>query len=203
MGGAPSNQDWSGTNEEMAELMMPLYYVKNSTVVDEDITKAEACWRRILDASAPGYQDYVRLQGSGACDSATAWFTKTFYSRLFDVNPSATALFKGSAESQTKVLVAIVATALGQLRDPAGFHKTLETLAHVHVKRGVKGVQFGIAGDVLLWSFSVALKDDFTPELREIWVRLYSSMLKGLVPIAIGDERELYRQMKAQEKKAK
>lgn len=201
-GGQSSPQEWKGTNEEMAELMMPLYYIRNAEISSGELIHAETSWTRIVDGQSPGYLDYKSKHGeSSAADTPKTWFTKKFYGRLFDVNPSAQSLFRNSIEQQTKVLEAIISTALNCLRDPIQYQKTLEMLAHVHVKRGVKGVQFAIAGDVLLWSFAAALVGDFNDYLRTIWVKLYSRMLSFIVPTAIGDERALYKAEKKHRKK--
>mmetsp|Transcript_21808 Transcript_21808/g.21978 ORF Transcript_21808/g.21978 Transcript_21808/m.21978 type:complete len:218 (+) Transcript_21808:123-776(+) len=202
MGGSSSSTDWRGTNEEMASMMMPLYYIKECAAVEEDIRMGSETWQKITDGTCKGYLEY-KASVTGECDPPLLWFTNVFYTRLFDVNPAAKSLFGNDVKSQTKVLAAIINTALNQLRDPSTYEKTLENLAHVHVKRGVKGVQFGIAGDVLLWSFLQALKDEFHEDSRIVWTKLYSFMLKTLLPVAIGDERDLFRNMKAHEKKKK
>lgn len=202
MGGIHSTkQEWRGTNEEMADLMMPLYYIKDAVLNTGELTLAESTWKTVVDGEALGYLDYRTKHGDSNLDIPKTWFTKKFYGRLFDVNPSAQSLFTNSIAQQTKVLEAIVSTALSCLKDPIHYQRTLEALAHVHVKQGVKGVQFAIAGDVLLWTLNVALLTGFTDELRTIWTKLYSRMLKFIVPTAIGDERALFKAEKKQRQK--
>ena len=199
-GGASTSVDeWRGTDQELAELMMPLYYVRNVVVTEDDISKASSGWNMILEGRAESFIEYRNSLSNGS-ESSIEWFSNVFYGRLFDVNPSSRKLFKENASTQARVLQAIISTALSQLHDPTTFGKTMTQLAHVHVKRGVKAVQFGIAGDVLLWSLAHSLRSVWTDDMRQSWVKLYSGMLKALVPVAIGDERINYRKSKRNEK---
>jgi len=206
MGGGPSyktSNEWEGTNEQLADMLMPLYYVRNVVVTSDDIDRAKASWQLIIDGNIPAFEPVysnnsliLHSEPLKPIESCISWFTNIFYSRLFDVNPASKILFKDSMSSKTKVLNAIINTALSQLIDPIYFVETLTHLAHAHVQRNIKGVQFGIAGDVLLWSFKTALGPLYDDDLHWSWTKIYSAMLKVIVPIAIGDERDIYRKNK-------
>ena len=176
------------SDEDIAALMMPIYYVSDSTVAEVDISNAKLCWKIIANGSSPVYKAYKDSTGPPALESLQ-WFSQLFYQRLFDVNPSARPLFKNSIEVQGRVLIAIISTALSQLKDPVGFNGTLVNLAHVHVTRGVRATQFGLMGDILFWTLRTTLGEIFTDEYRLSWVRIYSRMLKIILPTMIGDER--------------
>ena len=198
MGGTPSapvQVAETNTDEEIAALMMPMYYVENVVVTEGDISHARQSWKIVANGSSPIYKAYKESTGSDV--ESLKWFSALFYERLFDVNPSARPLFKNSIEVQGRVLIAIISTTLSQLKDPLGFNATLVSLAHVHVLRGVKSTQFGLMGDILFWTLSTTLGALYTDEVKYAWIRIYSRMLKVIIPCMVGDERKALKAAKA------
>lgn len=175
------------TEEELTDLMMPPYYIKDVVVDDDDIILARISWRMIIEGSSPAF-NAIKSTPEFECSSCLTWFYDSFYKRLFDVNPSARPLFKNNIQSQGRVLMGIISTALNQLRDPDSFAVMLVSLAHVHSKRGVRGMQYGIIGDVLFWTLSLCLGDAYDPLTAIAWHKIFSYMLKIIVPVAVDDE---------------
>jgi len=175
------------SDEEIASLIMPIYYINDAVVTENDISNAKSCWKIAANGKSPAFKAYKASTGSQT--DSLQWFSNIFYQRLFDINPSVRPLFKNSIEVQGRVLVAIISTALSQLKDPIGFNGTLINLAHVHVARGVRATQFCLMGDIILWTLHNTLGDIFTEEHRLSWIRICSRMLKIAIPVMIGDER--------------
>jgi hypothetical protein len=42
------------TESELVNLMMPVYYLKDETVSEDDLAVAKKTWNMILDGTAPG-----------------------------------------------------------------------------------------------------------------------------------------------------
>jgi hemoglobin-like flavoprotein len=57
---------------------------------------------------------------------------------------------------------------------------------------GVISSQYGIVGEVLLWSLAKVLGPKFDSAAKQSWVTLYSVLLKTIIPAAIEEERRLW-----------
>eukprot|EP01041_Mallomonas_annulata_P011805 gene11805-24736_t len=188
MGSGPSIMPRELNAEELTNLMMPPYYIRNVIVTDNDIILGRASWKKVADGSSASYmaeKDKPDFQAA----SCLTWFYDSFYKRLFDVNPSARPLFKNNLMSQGRVLMGIISTALNQLKEPETFTQMLINLAHTHSHRGVRGMQYGIAGDVLFWTLNKCLgPTDFDDATAKSWINIFSYMLSIIVPVAVEDE---------------
>ena len=198
MGAGNSKVDpelWSGTDENLATMIMPLYYVHDVIVTDSDISGCFSCWQTVVDGKAPAYiEDSDPNKPSGL-----VWFSNVFYGRLFDVNPEAKKLFRDNNETKARALGNIISTGLRQIWDRANFSKILHGIAVSHCKLGVKAIQYGLVGDVLLWSFAYTMKNMWDQDLRTSWIAVYSGMLRVVIPHAVGEERKKYRALKKAE----
>mmetsp|Transcript_14090 Transcript_14090/g.23440 ORF Transcript_14090/g.23440 Transcript_14090/m.23440 type:complete len:339 (+) Transcript_14090:50-1066(+) len=198
MGGSSSssNASWnSGSKgnssndniEEIVYLMFPVYY-DAECVNSEGVEKVREGWKMILRNTAPGYVYRRDSEDGFGCSSSIEYFYKLFYGRLFDIHPAAEDLFK-NAQSQGKFLVEMVSLSMSELADPLQYKKTLTRLADIHNKRGVKAIEYGVVGEVLFWSIRECLGAElYNFETHGIWVKLYSRMLKTMVPLAVAAE---------------
>ena len=67
----------------------------------------------------------------------------------------------------------------------------MESLAARHCKWGVRGVEYGIVGDVLFYALHHVLGDEaFNKQVQISWWRVYSTMLTHILPICIRHERD-------------
>jgi len=164
---------WTGTDEQLAHLIMPMYFIKNVVVNSEDITLAKNGWDLLLSGNLPAYIE-SRSNASDDARDVLPWFSKILYDRLFDVNPISRSLFKDDNKVQVRVISAIIAYALSQLKNPQKFRITMARIGTSHMKMGVTPMQFGIIGDVLFWSLSFAMRALWTAELRFAWVKIFS-----------------------------
>mmetsp|Transcript_26365 Transcript_26365/g.26612 ORF Transcript_26365/g.26612 Transcript_26365/m.26612 type:complete len:285 (+) Transcript_26365:46-900(+) len=183
-----SNNEMS--QEELVQLMMPPYYVNDVVVSETDIALGRLSWKKITEGTS---REYRKMQESSDFkeSSCLTWFYNSFYERMFDINPGSRPLFKTSIMSQGKVLMGIITTALNQLKQPDTFRTMLVKLTNVHSQRGVRGMQYGIAGDVLFWTLKKVLGDeDFDDETQEAWANIFSYILSVMVPVAVADEIE-------------
>lgn len=192
MGGTGSTADQSSAalgknDEEIVLLMMPVFY--NAEVLSKEEHKlATECWQAVLNNSAPGFLQKKKSDPNFKFPTAILYFYDCFYSRLFDIHPLARDLFK-DAKSQGKFLVKMISLSLSEMADVVKFEKTLVKLAEIHNERGVKAIEYGVVGEVLFWAIrEVAGPEVYTFEVHQAWVKIYSRMLKTMVPVAVAHE---------------
>jgi len=111
-----------------------------------------------------------------------------FYARLFDIHPLCEPMFKHGIKAQGKFLVKMISLSLSLLDDLKQFEDTMVNLANAHNKRGVRANEYGIVGEVLFYSIKHCIGNSYTPNIHIAWVRIFSRMLKYIVPIAVAFE---------------
>ena len=93
--------------------------------------------------------------------------------------------------AQGRFFVKMISLSLSLLEDNAGFEKTLTKLTETHNERGVKSIEYGVVGEVILWTMRYVLgPDTYTPELHMVWLRILCRMLKVMIPVAVKFEME-------------
>lgn len=193
MGNSTSSDDdgttsrpWSRSDAEITAVMMPIYYV-NEQVTKADCTQAINSWNLVLNDTAPGFNAHRGEPGYEQA-SCIMFFYDAFYSRLFDVHPMARPMFKSGMKSQGKFLVKMISLSISLLDDADKFNQTLTKLTEVHNDRGVKAVEYGIVGEVLIWTLRRCLGSAYTPDVHVAWIRVLCRMLKVMVPLAVAFE---------------
>ena len=207
MGGGPCTAarhiELGKSQQSVVKLMMPLYFDPIDCTVEEH-RLAEDCWNLVLTDKAPMFLEKKGTDGF-AYASCVTFFYDNFYVRLFDIHPASKELFKSGMKGQGKFLVMMLSLALSELAQPAQFEKSLLRLADIHYKRGVKAVECknfcflvivalmlrldAVVGDVLFWTLRKVMGEAYyTLELHKVWVKIYSRMLKTLVPAGVALE---------------
>lgn len=167
---------------------MPVYFLK------EDLTRAEvdvarASWSLVLGDPLEGEVNphFINnnIKETLGHQSTVIWFFDTFYKRFFDVHPSAKPLFKGGLKTQGRFMVKMITLLLSNLDDREKFVDNLVKLAHVHNKRGIKAIEYGVVGEVLFYTLRTVTGPAYDMNTHRAWVLVFSSMLKTLIPIAI------------------
>ena len=107
-------------------------------------------------------------------------FGTDFYQRLFRLDPSLRALFKGDLENQEAMFVtALHSAALGLVEDgivPASIH----ALGARHGRYGVTDDHYLTFREALLSALCIRLGDGFTPEIREAWSAAYDAVADAM-----------------------
>lgn len=96
-----------------------------------------------------------------------------FYSRLFSMDPSLKAMFRGDMKKQGQMLMSVIGTAVGGLRNLEKLSPIVRQLGARHVAYGVKDEHYAAVGSALLWTLGTGLKEEFTPEVRDAWAAAY------------------------------
>lgn len=68
------------------------------------------------------------------------------------------------------------------------FRRVLEELAISHCQKGIKSCEYGIIGEVMFWTLKIVLKSEYSSKVHIAWVKIFSSMLNIILPIAISHE---------------
>ena len=106
-----------------------------------------------------------------------------FYNRLFEIDPSARALFRATnmPEQRRKVIEAL-SLALQSLDDLDALTPTLDDLGRRHQRYGVTAAHYDSVGQALLWTLEQGLGAAWTPAMAAAWTELFgqlSSAMKG------------------------
>ena len=97
-----------------------------------------------------------------------------FYQRLFDIDPSARALFNAvDMRQQRKKLVQVLNVAVSSLDNLGALMKTVEDLGRRHAGYGVQDAHYDSVGIALIWTLEQGLGSAFTPAAAAAWKELY------------------------------
>jgi hemoglobin-like flavoprotein len=166
-----------------------LYYIHDNVVTQDDIDIVKYGWNLILKCQTLPYLNIIKNKKDLQFNSCISWFSMVFYDRLFNVHPSCQPLFTAGLVGQGKFLVRMITVTLSQLGNPEVFKRTMISLAISHCKRGVKACEYGIVGEVLFYALNIVQGEEiFTVDAELSWKRVYSAMLRIIVPLVIAYE---------------
>ena len=96
-----------------------------------------------------------------------------FYRRLFELDPSLQAMFRGDMKEQRKKLMQMISAAVKGLDRLDQLVPVVEDLGRRHAGYGVADKHYDTVGAALLWTLEKGLGDAFTPEMHEAWATVY------------------------------
>lgn len=97
-----------------------------------------------------------------------------FYGKLFEIDPSLRPLFKGDLKEQGRKLMAMLALAVNGLDRLSELVPAVQQLGVRHVRYGVTDAHYDTVATALLWTLEQGLGPDFTPEVKDAWVAVYT-----------------------------
>jgi hemoglobin-like flavoprotein len=97
-----------------------------------------------------------------------------FYRRLFEVDPSLQAMFRGPMAEQRRKLMQMLTAAVKGLDHVDRLVPVLQDLGRRHAGYGVNAVHYDIVAEALLWTLEKGLGPAFTLETRRAWTTVYS-----------------------------
>lgn len=107
-----------------------------------------------------------------------------FYNRLFELNPSLKALFKGDMKTQGRMLMQMIDFAVNGLDKPDTILPTIQDLGKRHVGYGVKEEYYETVGEALIWTLERGLGQDFNQDVKEAWVAAYKLLSDTMISAA-------------------
>ena len=111
-----------------------------------------------------------------------------FYDNLFASDPSLRGMFRGDMAEQGQRLMTMIGAAVGLLGRPDALVPVLRNLGGRHVGYGVRDHHYATVGAALIETLAQGLGDEFTPDVREAWIALYTvvsrTMMEGALETA-------------------
>lgn len=108
-----------------------------------------------------------------------------FYQRLFTLDPSLRALFKGDIEGQSKKLMQMIAVAVNNLDRLEEIVPAVQALGARHAGYGVVDAHYATVAEALLWTLEQGLGEAYTPEIAESWVAAYTILAETMKAAAL------------------
>ncbi len=97
-----------------------------------------------------------------------------FYGRLFKVAPHTRELFKrADMRDQGMKLIQTIGLAIGGVYDLEKLAPVMQALGARHISYGVTAEQYPLIGETLIWTLENMLEDDFSPETKAAWEKVY------------------------------
>jgi len=103
-----------------------------------------------------------------------------FYGRLFELDPSLRALFKGDMAEQGRKLMATINTVVASLDNLAPVLGAVEDLGRRHVGYGVTEAHYDTVGSALIWTLGKGLGAQFTPPVEAAWAEAYATLASAM-----------------------
>lgn len=97
-----------------------------------------------------------------------------FYGKLFELDPSLRALFKGDMKEQGRKLMTMINVAVGSLDKLDTIVPAVKDLGRRHAGYGVQAAHYGTVAAALLWTLEKGLGDAFTPDAKAAWTETYT-----------------------------
>ncbi len=106
-----------------------------------------------------------------------------FYQRLFELDPSLRALFKGDMQAQGRALMGMLKVAISALDRLEEIVPAVQQMGRRHAGYGVQAAHYATVADALLWTLHQGLGDAFTPQVKQAWIAVYT-LLAGTMQAA-------------------
>lgn len=107
-----------------------------------------------------------------------------FYRRLFEIDPSLRAMFKGDMAEQRRKLMQMLSAAVKGLNHVDRLIPVVEDLGRRHAHYGVEEHHYDTVANALLWTLEKGLGAAFTPEVREAWATVYGVLASTMARAA-------------------
>ena len=116
-----------------------------------------------------------------------------FYDRLFAINPDLRRMFRNDMKKQGAMLMAVLATAVGNLHRLDQILPSVRELGRRHAGYGVQDRDYDTVAEALLGTLETALGDEFNAAVRSAWAACYlvlAGEMKAAAAVAGSTELE-------------
>ena len=107
-----------------------------------------------------------------------------FYTRLFELDPSLKALFKGDMTQQGEKLMSMITVAVKALNRLDDVVPAIQSMGRRHAGYKVETAHYDTVGAALLWTLGQGLGDGFTSEVEEAWTVVYGILSTTMIDAA-------------------
>ena len=105
---------------------------------------------------------------------------KLFYGKLFELDPDLKALFTSDITEQGKKLMHMITLAVRGLNSLDKLVPAVQDLGRRHIQYGVRHKDYETVGTALLWTLEQGLGQDFTKQVKDAWLHLYTILAKTM-----------------------
>jgi hemoglobin-like flavoprotein len=109
----------------------------------------------------------------------------TFYSKLFADNPSLRKMFPKEMTLQYQKLMDMLSTIVARLDHFEKLTDDIVAMGKRHRGYGVKPEQYKYVGEALIWTLEKGLGADFTPEVKNAWIKCYSHLSAMMIGASV------------------
>ena len=104
-----------------------------------------------------------------------------FYSKLFSDKPALRSMFPRHMNLQYHKLMDMLSTIIVRLDKLEELTNDIAEMARRHVGYGVRPAHYKIVGGVLLWTLEHGLGNDWTPDVKEAWIKCYTTLSETMI----------------------
>lgn len=106
---------------------------------------------------------------------------RTFYERLFEINPAMKALFRGDPEDHGEQFMHMIGTVVTGLDNFDALLPIVRELGARHKGYGVQMPHYAAVAEAFLWTLEQGLGEAFTPDVRNAWVNVYTVLAETMI----------------------
>lgn len=146
--------------KEVIPFVMPIYYTEEP-ITQNELDAAMKVWKMILNNRSEHFLALKRVNTDKdvqEAENCMDYFMHNFYIRLFDIHPNCQKLFHRSIHKQGSFFLRFLSMCVAEVSEPEKLEKTMENLANIHNKIGVKAVECELS---LFCVVALVHSDDF------------------------------------------
>lgn len=135
--------DAVNVESEVIPFVMPIYYTEEP-ITPHELEAALKVWKMILNNRSEHFLALKRANTDKdvqEAENCMDYFMHNFYLRLFDIHPNCQKLFHRSIHKQGSFFLRFLSMCVAEVSEPEKLEKTMENLANIHNKIGVKAVE--------------------------------------------------------------
>jgi len=104
-----------------------------------------------------------------------------FYGRLFELDPSLQALFKGDMKEQGERLMNMINIAVNALNRLEDVVPAIQAMGRRHKDYGVQRAHYDTVAQALLWTLGQGLGPAFSPDVKDAWTQVYTLLATAMI----------------------
>jgi len=104
-----------------------------------------------------------------------------FYGRLFELDPSLQALFKGDMKEQGERLMNMINIAVNALNRLEDVVPAIQAMGRRHKDYGVQRAHYDTVAQALLWTLGQGLGPAFSPDVKDAWTQVYTLLATTMI----------------------
>lgn len=107
-----------------------------------------------------------------------------FYGKLFELDPTLRTLFPNDMKQQKIKLMQMLAYCVQGLDNLEDIVPDVQALGIRHKGYRIEAAHYPTVGAALLWTLEQGLGSDFTPEVKQAWVEVYTILADTMIGAA-------------------